>query len=93
MKKERLSAKQQKDFNAKKGKHHDDPEKKRQTVTKRYDDKKEFIKYYKKGNYVENKTSNITCQNALCQENPEVQLMYEIICTIKIQRTKENIKK
>lgn len=85
MKKERLSAKQQKDFNAKKGKHHDDPEKKRQIVTKTYDDKKE--------NYVENKTLNITCQKAMCQENPEVQLMYEIICTIKIQRIKENIKK
>ena len=34
MKKERLSAKQQKDFNAKKGKHHDDPGKKRQTFTR-----------------------------------------------------------
>ena len=46
---EKVSAKRQKDLNAKKRKYHDDPEKKElKRVKKRCKDKKEFIKQYKK---------------------------------------------
>ena len=43
-------------------------------VQKRYDDKKESIKQYKKEKYVENRTSDITYQKAKHQENPEMQI-------------------
>ena len=46
LKKERLLAKRQRDLDGKKRKYHDDPEKKKQAVKKRYSDKKESIKQY-----------------------------------------------
>ena len=52
--KERLSANWQRDTNTKKIKSHDDLEKKRQPVKKRYDCKKKSIKQFKKEKYVEN---------------------------------------
>ena len=58
LKKERLSAKRQRDFNLQKRKYHPHP-KKRQAVKRRYDDKKESVKQYIKEKYVENRTSNI----------------------------------
>ena len=57
--KEQLSAKWQRDLKAKKRKYHDGPVKKRQALKKRYEDKKESIKQYKKEKCVENRTSNI----------------------------------
>ena len=46
IKKEQLPAKWQRDLNTKERKYHDDPEKKRQAVQKRYDSKRKSIKQY-----------------------------------------------
>ena len=56
LKKERLPAKRQRYLNLLKRKYHENPEKKRQAMKKRYDDKKESIKHYIKEKYVENQT-------------------------------------
>ena len=64
----------------------------RQVVKKRYEDKKEPIKQYKKEKYVENGTLNITYQKVRYQENAEVHLVYKNVNAMKIQRksTKTN---
>ena len=38
-----------------------------QSIRKRYEDKKESLKHYRKDKYVENETANITYQNASCK--------------------------
>ena len=38
-----------------------------QTIKKRYEDKAESFKHYKKDKYVENEIANITYQNASCK--------------------------
>ena len=76
LKKERLSAKRQKDFNLQKRKYHQHP-KKRQAVKRRYDDKKESVKHYIKEKNVENRTSNIAYKmERKYHVNPEVRLLY-----------------
>ena len=57
-KKERSSARWERDLDVKKRKYHEDTEKKRQAVEMRYHDKKESIKQYKKQKYLENQTPN-----------------------------------
>ena len=77
LKKERLPARLGRDF--KKKKYHEDPEKKLQTVKKRYYDKAETIKQCKKQKYLENPISKIASQKAKSQENVAVQLAYKTI--------------
>ena len=65
-------------------KYYDDPEKKRQTDRKRYDDKKEFIEQYNRGN----QTSHIPYHKAKYQTNPEVQLVYKMQILLKTYNIK-----
>ena len=53
LKKERLSVKWRRVLDTQK-RNYDDSGKKKQAVEKRYNDKKEFLKHYKKENVVEN---------------------------------------
>ena len=48
LRKDILLARWHRDLKAKKRKHHDEPEKKKQALKKRYEDKKEPMKQYKK---------------------------------------------
>ena len=53
LKKEQLSARRERDLGTKKRQYHNDPEKKRDAAKKRYNNKKESIKQYKRGKYLE----------------------------------------
>ena len=75
LKKERSSARRERDLKPRKRKYHDDPEKKR-AVRERYD-KKETIKQYKKEKYQENRKLNTAYQKEKYHENCEVQLEYK----------------
>ena len=77
LKKEQLASRRERDWGIKKTKDHNDPEKKRDAAKKRYNNKKESVKRYKRGKYLENRTSKIMCQKAKYQENPEMQLAYQ----------------
>ena len=82
IKKERLSARQEKDLLVTKRKYHDDPGKKRRYYDKdeskkRYYDKDESIRLYSKEKFLNNQASKITDQKAKYQEHPEVQLPYK----------------
>ena len=77
IKKERLSARQEKDLLATKRKYHDDPGKKRMIAKKRYYDKDESIRLYSKEKFLNNQASKITDQKAKYQEHSEVQLPYK----------------
>ena len=59
-------------MDTKKRKCHNDPEKKRDAAKKCYNNKKESIKNYKRGKYLENQTLKIMYQKAKYQENPEM---------------------
>ena len=63
-----------------KRKYHNDPEKKRDAAKKRYNNKK-TIKQYKRGKYLEIRTSKIMYQKAKYHKNPEVQQAYQKIIT------------
>ena len=76
LKKEGLSARQERDLNARKRKNHDDPaKKKRKAVRERYYDK-ETIKQYKKEKYQENRKLDTAYQKEKYHENRELQLEY-----------------
>ena len=51
-------------FNSSKKEYHENPEKKRQVVKTRCNDKKESVKQYKKEKYVKYQTSNIAYKKA-----------------------------
>ena len=88
LKKERLSARQEKDLLAKK--YHENPEKKKQAFKKRYHDKSESIRQHHKEKYLMNQTSEISYLKTTYQENPEVQLAYEKCKYLEIAETKKD---
>ena len=76
LKKEGLSARRERDLNARKRKNHDDPaKKKRKAVRERYYDN-ETIKQYKKEKYQENRKLDTAYQKEKYHENRELQLEY-----------------
>ena len=77
LKNEQLAATRERDLDTKKGKYHNDPEKKRDATKKTYNNKKESIKQNKQGKYLENRASQIMYQEAKYQENPEMQIAYQ----------------
>ena len=77
LKNEQLAATRERDLDTKKGKYHNDPEKKRDATKKTYNNKKESIKQNKRGKYLENRASQIMYQEAKYQENPEMQIAYQ----------------
>ena len=80
-------------LDTKKRKGHNDPGKKRGAAKKRFNNKKESIKQYKRGKYLENQTSIIMHQKAKYQENLKTQQAYQKCRYKKMLKLKYNIKK
>ena len=76
-KKGAIVSKTERHLDTKKRKYHNDPQKKRSATKKRYNNKKESIKPYNRGKYLENRTSKIMPQKAKNQKNPEIQQAYQ----------------
>ena len=72
-----MSARQERDLDIKKRKHHPDLKKKCQAGKKRYLDKKESIKQNEKQKYLENPTPENKYQKAKYRENPDWLLVKE----------------